>query len=115
MNITINSKKYVVKFGYGAYRQVCEHYGETKVTGFNDLVKRFKLDKMSDPSFEQLGFIGNLVLAGISTLSDSDAITSDDVVDVLWKDAALMSKILEEFVKSMPQDSPQPKPRGRGK
>jgi hypothetical protein len=55
MQIKIDNKSYKLKFGYGSYRRVCQHYGLKKVSGFNDLIKRFKLDNMADPTFEQMG------------------------------------------------------------
>lgn len=109
MYLTIDSKKYKVKFGYGAYRLVCEHYGLKKVSGFNDLIKRFKLDKMENPEFEQLGFIGNLAVAGIKNADENATVTSDDVIDVLWQDAKLLAELIEAFSASMPQNTPEPK------
>ena len=109
MQITIHKKNYKVQFGYGAYRRVCEHYKLTKVSGFNTLVKRFKLDKMTDPSFEQLGFVGNLVVAGVQCAEEAAAVKSDDVIDVLWKDPRLFAQVMEEFSASMPKETPEPK------
>ena len=111
MKIKINATSYSVKFGYGSYRRICEFYGLTKVSGFNDLVKRFKLEKMQDPQFDQMGFIGNLVVAGIQNANPEEelVITSDDVVDVLWQDAKLLTQVMEEFSKSIPKETPEPK------
>ena len=109
MQLKINGKNYKVKFGYGAYRRVCEHYKLTKVSGFNSLIKKFKLDKMEDPSFEQMDFIGNLVIAGITTADENAVVSSDDVIDVLWQDGKLLAEVMETFSKSMPQNTPEPK------
>jgi hypothetical protein len=108
MQLTINKKNYKIKFGYGAYRRVCEHYKLTKVSGFNDLIKKFKLDKMENPDFKQLDFIGQLVVAGINCADETAKINSDDVIDVLWKDSKLFTEVMDAFSKSMPQNTPEP-------
>jgi hypothetical protein len=113
MQLKINKKNYAVKFGYGAYRRVCEHYGLKKVSGFNDLIKRFKLDKMDDPTFAQMDFIGNLVVAGVHCADEMAAVNSDDVIDVLWVEPELLAKVMESFTDSMPKASPEPQEKGK--
>lgn len=113
MQLKINKKNHQIKFGYGAYRRVCEYYGLKKVSGFNDLITRFELDKMEDPSFAQMEFIGNLVVAGVQCADDSAAVNSDDVIDALWVAPELLAKVMEAFAESMPKASPAPKAKGK--
>ena len=62
----ILGKKYELRFGYGALKDICQAYGHDKVSGFDSIVKELKLlGKIEEPDFDQLDFFGRLVISGI--------------------------------------------------
>jgi hypothetical protein len=113
MQVNISGKKYKLKFGYGALRNVCQHYGYDKVSGYDKLVKDLKLDKMDDPSFEQLDFIGNLIISGIKSHTPDVEVNSDDVIDGVLKSEIDISLVMKEFSNSLPTQNVQPKKGGK--
>lgn len=106
MQIIINNKKRVVKFGFGAIRRVVGFYGYKKPSDYEKLVKKFKLNDLEtkEPTFEQLGFLGELFKAGILNGGSEDDFTSDDVIDACLKDASVMNALITEFQKSQVQN-----------
>jgi hypothetical protein len=114
MNIVVAGKRYPMKFGYGCLRKVCEYYGYNKVSGFDKLIKKLKLDKVDDPNFEQLDFIGNLILAAIENLKPKAPPEVDDIIDVLLCNPNLIGQVFEEFQKSLPKaNDVNPDTRGK--
>ncbi len=114
MYLTIEKKKYKLKFGYGCLRRICEGYGYQKISGFDSLIKKLKLDTMEDPNFEQLDFVGNLVLAAIHNVDDSVDLPIEDVVDVLFCNMDKVTEVFAEFQKSLPRENTT-NPESRGK
>ena len=105
MVIQVNKKKYELKFGYGALRNICEAYGYDKVSGINSIIKNLELDKINDPTFEQMEFIGQFVIAGVKSVDEKTSLSSDDVLDAVVSGALDFGEILEEFAKSLPKQS----------
>ncbi|WP_435263456.1 hypothetical protein [Tenacibaculum sp. nBUS_03] len=103
MVVEIGKQKHELKFGYGALRMICEEYGYEKVSGFDALIKKLKLDKMKDPTFEQLDFVGRLVVAGIHSVDKKSSVTSDEVLDAVFSSELGISGILSELQKSLPK------------
>jgi hypothetical protein len=114
MTIEINNKKYKVKFGFGATRRIVEFYGYKKPSDYEKLVKKFKLDKIEDPSFEQLSFLGELFKAGVLNAGEPDDFSSDDLMDAVMQNPKVMEDLIGEFQKSQIQNDVV-NPRDRGK
>ena len=113
MYIEVNNTKYKVRFGYGALRRVCEIYKHDKVSGIDKIIKKLKLDKMgSDPSFEQLDFIGNLVISGVKNVDDSVDFSVDDVMDAVMIGKVDIMEIMKAFTDSLPKNNVKPKKGG---
>lgn len=104
MIIKINNKDRKVRFGFGATRRIVQHYGYKKPSDYAKLVKKFKLDNLEDPSFEQLSFLGELFKAGILNGGGKDDFSSDDVLDVITKNPSLIQKLIAEFQESQVQE-----------
>lgn len=113
MKITINKKNYTVKFGYGAIRRIVELYGYKKPSDFDKIIKKYKLDDLSDPTFEQIDFMGNLLRCGILNAHPKFNLSVDDVLDVLMSDATLQDQMLKEFAESQIQNEVNPENRGK--
>lgn len=116
MVIEINNTKRGVKFGYGALRRIIEHYGYTKMSDYQKLIEKFKLSDFNktdkkgnpiehEPNFEQLGFFTNLFRYAILNAGGKDDFTADDIMDLCMQDNTLMSALMAEFSKSMPQNN----------
>lgn len=113
-SITVGGKRYQMKFGYGCLREICRKYGFQKTSGFDKLIKKLKLDKIEDPTFEQLDFIGNLVVAAIENENSEAVVCADDVMDVLLCDPKMITTIFDQFQNSLPQiDQVNPSKRGK--
>lgn len=108
MIVKVNGKKYQLKFGFGAIRIICEKHGYTKISGFDELLKKYNLGEMEDPTFEQLGFIGDIVVAGIKNVDKKAELTSDDVLDSLMATPEKFTEIFNLFAKSLPQQNAKP-------
>lgn len=118
MKIKINNKDRVVKFGFGATRRIVEHYGYTKPSDYEKLVKKFNLNDLEtkEPTFEQLGFLGELFKAGILNGGSDDDFSADDVIDACLNDATVMTALITEFQKSQVQNEVvDPSSRNGGK
>lgn len=113
MKITINKKKYNVKFGYGAIRKIVELYGYKKPSDFDKIIKKYNLEDLSDPSFEQIDFLGNLLRCGILNAHPNFDLPVDDILDVLMSDATMQEEMLKEFADSQIQQKPNPETRGK--
>ncbi|AUC13830.1 hypothetical protein BTO06_01095 [Tenacibaculum sp. SZ-18] len=113
IKVKVLGKSYGLKFGYGALRNVCQHYGYNKVSGYDKLVKELKLDKMDDPSFEQLDFIGNLIISGIKSHTPDVQVNSDDVITSVLKSDIDISIVMREFSSSLPNNKVEPKKGGK--
>lgn len=114
MTVEVNGQKHSVKFGYGALRNICKIYGYEKVSGYDKIVKKLKLDKMEDPSFDQLDFIGNLILSGILNANKLAEVTTEDVLDAVMQKEIDTAEVMKEFAESLPkQDKVQPKKGGK--
>lgn len=112
MNIEVNGKKHEVKFGFGSSRKVVEKYGYNKMSDFDKIIKKLKLDKLKDePNFEQLEFIGRLVVSGIENANKTAEVSTDDVIDVLISSVDKISEVFTEFQNSLPQNT-NPEKRG---
>lgn len=109
--ITIEGKKYNVKFGYGAFKILCKLWNETKISALDKHLA--KLQFADDPTIEQLDITGQLVLAGILNANSKASVTADDVVTALMFDVDVMQKIMTEFQSSMPKPDINPESRGK--
>lgn len=99
----ILGKKYELKFGYGALKDICQAYGHDKVSGFDSIVKELKLDKMAEPNFDQLDFFGRLVISGIKNVDKKTDLTPDEVFDAFFFGELNLLKIFEAFKDSLPK------------
>ena len=99
----ILGKKYELRFGYGVLKDICQAYGHDKVSGFDSIVKELKLDKMTDPSFDQMDFFGRLVISGIKNVDKKTDLTSDDVLDAIFTGGLNILEIFEAFKDSLPK------------
>lgn len=103
MQIQINNKQYSVKFGFGATRRIVELYGYKKPSDYEKLVKKFKLDKIEDPSFDQLSFLGNLFKSAVLNAGEPDDFTADDLMDSVMQNPKIMELLINEFSNSQVQ------------
>lgn len=113
MRVKVLGKSYSLKFGYGALKGVCLHYGYDKVSGIDKLIKDFNLNKMKDPSFEQMDFIGTYIVYGIKCANPDVDINSDDVIDGVLKSEIDMSLVMREISNSLPGNKVEPKKGGK--
>ncbi|XRE42214.1 hypothetical protein ACIVBQ_000418 [Tenacibaculum discolor] len=113
MYIEVNNTKYKARFGYGAIRRICKEYGYDKPSAIDKVIKKLKLDKMGeDPSFEQLDFIGYLVISGVKNVDDSVDFSSDDVMDSIIQGKVDVMEIMKSFSDSLPKNNVNPKKGG---
>jgi hypothetical protein len=113
MKIKINKKQYSVKFGVGSTRLIVEHYGYTKPSDYEKLVKKFNLENLEDPTFAQLGFMAMLFKAAVLNAGHEDDFTTDDVLDSITANPELMSGLIAEFEKSQTPAVANPAKRGK--
>lgn len=119
MKLTINSKNYQVKFGFGATRRIVEFYGYKNPSDYAKLVKKFKLDKLDNPSFAQLGFLGELFKSAVLNAHaddvnvNEDSFNSDDVMDAVMINPDTLSALILEFQNSQVQTDVNPDNRGK--
>ena len=113
MTIKINNKDYQVKFGVGSTRRVVEHYGYNKPSDYEKLVKKYKLDKLEDPTFEQLDFMAMLFKSAVLNAGEKDDFSTDDVLDAITRDPSLMNDLISEFQTSQVPAQANPSTRGK--
>ncbi|TVZ55598.1 hypothetical protein OD91_0853 [Lutibacter sp. Hel_I_33_5] len=112
MHLTINGKKYPVKFGFGATRRIVEFYDYSKPSDFGKLVKKYKLDKLEDPSFEQYSFLGQFFKCAVLNAGAEDDFSVEDVLDTVMKTPNAMENLIAEFTKSQIKEPVNPESRG---
>ena len=112
LKVKIVNKHYTLKFGYGVFRGLSKVY---KLNSFSELGKHIdglEFGKTEDLSFDQVDFIGNLVLCAVKN-SDEGSDTSfslDDVINnVVFKTPEKLADILAAFTESFPKDKSQRK------
>ena len=113
MKIEVNKKSYPVKFGYGAIRRVVQFYGYKGPADYDKLVKKFKLDKIENPTFEQLGFFGELFKAAIENADDKVDLnfSTDDLIESIMQAPGVMQDLMSEFQSSQVQPEVNPATR----
>ena len=112
MKITISKKVYQVKFGFGALRILCKKWGVKSIGGLDPFFK--KLDFKDEPSFEQWDLIGDLALSGVEYANPDTVFTSEQILDVLFKNPNLLTELINSFAESMPNQQPvDPAKRGK--
>lgn len=115
--IEINSTKYPIKFGYGAFKLLGEQWGCNGVIQTFQKVQEL-FSGMENLTFEQEGYIGDLVLAGLKNASpDVEMPSREDVLGVFIFDAAQQLVIMNSITAAMPkaQGNVNPEKAGRKK
>jgi hypothetical protein len=117
-NIKIGRKSYKLKFGYGVNRRLSKVYELTSYSALGDYIQSLKFGG-DDLTFDQIDFLGNLVLAAIAyELGEDPNHTKDEVVDVLLANPETLANIMEAYMASFPKVEPtkgKPKPQPRKK
>lgn len=105
LKLKIGSKSYALKFGYGSYKLLSQFYGLTTYSQLGELITKLDFGSVDkDINFEQIDFIGNLVLAAIRSEEEID-FSADDIVDELLKEPKTIEKVLTAFTDSFPKDT----------
>ena len=118
LKVTINKKHHNLKFGYGVFRRLGEYYNVQGFSGLASYVDGLGFGKSdTDLTFDQINFLGNLVIAAVEYASIKPIkLDLDQVVDqvVLGKPDSL-GDILKAFSDSFPKDQGKPNPATRKK
>jgi hypothetical protein len=121
-HITVNTKKYAVKFGYGAFKALGEAWN---CDGIQAIVKEFQQifpevetgeDTEVDIPFKNFDKIGDLALAGMSPFTD-ELPKRDDVVDALiFQGGGQLQVLMDAFQESFPKSgNVEPRKKARQK
>lgn len=108
--IELQGKKYPIKFGYGAFRNLGFVWDCKGVQGvakkFQDI---FPEGGSDDVSFEQADKLGDLAIAGLEAAGNHDHPERDDVVQELLFNPEKLEKLMQLFTDSFPKGNPQPR------
>lgn len=104
LQITLNKTTYSMKFGIGCLLNLGKIWGTKTIN--ETTAKLVVLEQVKDDvSFEFIQVITDLVSAAIHSDKSNDLSEFDDaeIPDIVLNDKELFSKILVEFMQSMPQ------------
>lgn len=117
--IELQGKKYPVKFGYAAFRNLGFAWDCKGVQGVAQKFQEiFPEGGSDDVSFEQADKLGDLAIAGIEAAGNFDYPERDDVVQELLFDAEKLEKLMQAFADSFPKqgnEKPRKKPGKKAK
>lgn len=109
--LEVQGVKYAVKFGFAANRILankwkCKTLGEigAKIT------KRLNFKEGTEPTFDQLAYLGDLIHAGILSQTPNAEITAGDVMDAIMEHPAELTELLKLYIDSMPKPEAAKKP-----
>ena len=95
--LTINGKEYAVKFSYSVILDFCEKQGIEIYEFKGD----FKIQ--TNAGIKQLStFVRLAMLRGAEITGSECAITVNDVVDAIFEDGELLTKVLQAIQNDMP-------------
>ncbi|CAL2077772.1 hypothetical protein [Tenacibaculum sp. 190524A02b] len=105
MRVSVLGVEYQVKFGFKCLRLLCESYGYKTLGGIDELMRKHNFSSLQDPTFEQLDFIGNLILAGIRSVDEGCSLTSDNILDEVLKGGIDTIGVLNLLLESFPKET----------
>jgi hypothetical protein len=100
--ITITGTQYPIKFGYGAFRVLGQKWKcKGVIQTFQKVQELFQ--GMENLTFEQEGYIGDLVLAGLQNAAPEATLPiKEDVLSVFIFDPIQQQVIMEAITNAMP-------------
>jgi hypothetical protein len=101
-SITIEGKDYPIKFGYGAFKRLGLLWEQEGTQGVVGVIKDSLGDMGTDPKFEALEKLADLVNAGIDN-AGGGVIDKDDILnELVFKDIDKLHTVVNAFLESMP-------------
>ena len=101
-SITIEGKDYPIKFGYGAFKRLGLLWEQEGTQGVVGVIKDSLGDMGTDPKFEALEKLADLVNAGIDN-AGGGVIDKDDILnELVFKDVEKLHTVVNAFLESMP-------------
>lgn len=118
LQVTISKKAYKLKFGYGVFRRLGDYYQVNGFQGLAQYVDQLEFGKVeNDLTFQQLDFLGNLIVAAAEYGSVKPLkLDLDQVIDnVVLGTPDMLGDILTAFSESFPKVQGKPNPATRKK
>lgn len=118
LKVTINNKHHNLKFGYGVFRRLGNYYNVAGLEGLGKYMSQLDFGKSAnDLTFDQLDFLGNLILTAAEYGSkDPLKLDLDQVVDqVVLATPEMLVDILQAFSDSFPKAQGKVQPATRKK
>ncbi len=101
--ITVKSKEYPLKFGFGVLKVFCAIYGDDRISAIEKRLAPLQT-VLDDPTFEALEVIANIVLACIKYQATTEIqITTDDIIESIVQEPSKVVEIVTAFTNSMPK------------
>jgi hypothetical protein len=101
-SITIEGVSYPIKFGYGAFKRLGLLWEQEGTQGVVSVIKDSLGDMGTDPKFEALEKLADLVNAGIDN-AGGGVIDKDDILnELVFKDIDKLHTVVNAFLESMP-------------
>jgi hypothetical protein len=101
-SITIEGVSYPIKFGYGAFKRLGLLWEQEGTQGVVGVIKDSLGDMGTDPKFEALEKLADLVNAGIDN-AGGGVIDKDDILnELVFKDIDKLHTVVNAFLESMP-------------
>lgn len=101
IQIKINNKKYILKFGMYFLRQLSIHW---ELPYFNDVIKKFLAFEKVDPenfSWDIIDIVVDIYYIGISSNKDNDAISKEELYEEVLKDMEQTLKVIKVMTSSL--------------
>lgn len=101
--IKIDKKNYKVKFSYSSLKSLAKIYNCKKLSGLDKIFKKLNFKEGTEPTFDQLEIIGNIIFSGIKNANKEldFSFDADDVMEVLISDSEKMAELLQLFTNSI--------------
>lgn len=109
--VTIENKKYALKYGYGAYRILCEFWKVKKLSQLATKFQKLGFKENVEPGIEQYDRLGEIILAGILNVDGSADLNRNDCIDYFLHNADRLTEVIEAFLYSFPTDQNPEKPK----
>ena len=105
VTLTINNTEYVVKFGFGAFKQLAKIWGVAKFSELGTFFNKLTFKEGEEPTIEQLELVGDIVHAGILNTNNNTSQLDVDAMmsELLFNNSEKLKEVMELFAQSMPK------------
>lgn len=104
--ITINKKKYEVKFGIKSNVILGKMWKITKLSKIGEKLAKLNFKDNQEPTMQQLLVMAQLVLSGILSKQENAKVDVDDVFEFISTNPETTAKLMELYAASLPQTKP---------